>query len=464
MSPLPEFPRRSNRGVSWLLLLCLALPLPVVADSGLLTSTLGRWLDTQVLPELTLMLGEHPRFKGETIRLVSLDGGRPTDRSSRLHQAVQAHVTQRLLKNPGVRIALPDQAERSCAVTEQVVYLLGVEIERDGSGYHKLNIGMIDVAESVWVSGVNHTWRGRLTATETAALAQEVASAPAGTVDNPLPVGSSRQIAESMHRHLRCAHPEGLDGPVYLAPAAEPELNRVLASLRSELATAPIVALTGDQDASQWVLSLSTSHPGTGGRLRQLGLLLTEQQGQVTQQVATVYVSGWHSTGATPADTQIAEYDRQTNGELLSEMQLAPAASEGICDVDAARSRQCAEVSFHLQEDAYLFVLSSSDRRLTSTSCESRLVQASAGERRYRLRLPPSSGTLPDAGVYAIAVRDRQAASAISRHIRTGVCSRPLAGSSAWLTGLDTLLETHAGSTEWRAIHVSHAPDGIERL
>ena len=71
---------------------------PAYADSGLLNGSLGRWLDTEVLPDLGRTLGEHPRFKGETIKLVSLTAGQPTDRASRLHEAVEAHLTQRLLK------------------------------------------------------------------------------------------------------------------------------------------------------------------------------------------------------------------------------------------------------------------------------------------------------------------------------------------------------------------------------
>ena len=77
-------------------MLLLALSAPIArADSGLLNGSLGRWLDTEVLPDLGRTLGEHPRFKGETIKLVSLTAGQPTDRASRLHEAVEAHLTQR---------------------------------------------------------------------------------------------------------------------------------------------------------------------------------------------------------------------------------------------------------------------------------------------------------------------------------------------------------------------------------
>ena len=448
-----------------LLILTLATALPAAASSGLLTGELGRWLDTQVLPELSETLGKHPRFKGETIRLVTLAGGRPSDQTSRLHQAVEAHLTQQLLQGSGVRIAWGNTRPGSCDVMADPVYLLGVEIERAGSRYHKLNIGMIDLAESVWVSGINHSWRGRLTATESAALGQPVAGAPTGSVDSPIPVQASRDIARLMREHLRCAHPEGLDGPVYLAPGENTDEKRVLASLRSELATAPIVALTNEGDSADWVLQLTATDAGTPGPVQQFALLLVDADGNAAQQVATVYVSGARRSGrSAPATETIAGGYSPTLPLLLSSFRLDPAEREGICDSSRARTSQCAEVSFDLMSPAYLFVLSSSARRLKSTTCEGRLVEASAGERRYRLRVPPSADDRPDAGLYAIAMRDRKAARELSRHIRTGVCTRPLNRTERWLAELDELLARHANAIEWRAIHLNHTPDGVAQL
>ena len=71
MSRLPDPRTRPAIGFVFLLILTLCA-VPARADSGLLNGSLGRWLDTEVLPELGNTLGEHPRFKGETIKLVSL--------------------------------------------------------------------------------------------------------------------------------------------------------------------------------------------------------------------------------------------------------------------------------------------------------------------------------------------------------------------------------------------------------
>ena len=473
MSRLPDHSTPASRtgpglgprlGILLATALLVVLAVPANADSGLLNGSLGRWLDTDVLPELGRTLGEHPRFKGETIKLVSLTAGQPTDRASRLHEAVEAHLTQRLLKKSGVRIAWSDQPGKRCGVVQQPAYLLGVAIETDGSYYHKLNIRMIDVTESVWVSGVSHSWRGRLTATESAALSQTVSTAAAGSVDSPLPIGASREIAENLQRHLRCAHPQGLDGPVFLAQGDDPDLNRILAGLATELATKPIAAVTSDQTSAEWILSLRAAPAGTGSTVQQLGLLLTEQDREVTQQVATVYVATSNRRTRYPTEQIARPAPYLPSGQLLTDLRLYPAATEGVCDTRKARGNQCAEVGFELLTPAYLFVLSSYNRNLSSTVCESTLKEATAGERRFRIRVPPSVSSLPDAGLYAIAVSDRTAARALSKHIRTGVCSRPLARTDGWLSELDTLLAAHPEQIQWRAIHLSHAPNGVEQL
>ncbi len=467
---LPDAPRASRSAAAALLALLLAaLPaLPARADTGLLSSKLGRWLDTEVLPELGRTLGEHPRFKGETIRLVSLSGGRPTDASSRLHEAVQAYLTQRLLKRSGVRLAWTQPEGETCGVTQQADYLLGVEIQPDGRNHHQLSIRMIDVAESIWVAGVSHTWHGRLTALEASALRQPVATAPRGTVENPLPASATRAVAKTLLRHLRCAHPRGLDGPVFLENGEDAELNRLLAGLTSELATAPLAALTSHRDEAEWVLSLRARETGT---VVELDLMLTEQNGGITQQVATVFMdAGPPGTRRRPPDTRIATStdagpDRPAHAGLLSDLYLLPASSEGICR--GAESRKCAEVGFDLHRDAYLFVLSSGNRALSALSCDARLVTASAGARRFRVRVPRADSSLPDAGMYVLAADSRKAAKALSRHIRAGLCGQPPRRGSrneSWLARLDALLAEHAGAIEWRAIHLSRTGDGVARL
>jgi hypothetical protein len=225
------------------------------------------------------------------------------------------------------------------------------------------------------------------------------------------------------------------------------------------LATAPIAAITRNPEDADWVLSVSTDTAGSRTQIRQLALLLEDRNNQVTQQVATVYVRGLRANGnpsSSHSDTLVA-----ANGSLLSTLRLGTAQSEGICDRPQYQNNHCAEVSFDLLRPAYLFVFSTQNRQLHSISCDSRLVEASAGERRFRIRVAPSPGSQPDAGIYAIAVDDRSAAKQLSRHIKS-VCTRPSGGTASWLADLDQLISLHP--VDWRAIHLAHTPQGVEKL
>ncbi|MFV2090840.1 MAG: hypothetical protein ACC642_09290, partial [Pseudomonadales bacterium] len=199
------------------------------------------------------------------------------------------------------------------------------------------------------------------------------------------------------------------------------------AQLQSELATAPIAAITRNPDAAEWILSVSTDAASLGNQSRQLALLLEDRTNQVTQQVATVYVSGLQADDipdqhGSDTATLIAANVAASETALLSNLRLEAGQDAGICDRPRVSADQCAEISFDLLRPAYLFVFSTRDRQLHSISCDSKLVEASAGERRFRVRVTPSSNGSPDAGIYALAVDDRSAARELSRHIRSGGC------------------------------------------
>ena len=48
--------------------------------------------------------------------------------------------------------------------------------------------------------------------------------------------------------------------------------------------------------------------------------------------------------------------------------------------------------------------------------------------------------------------------------VALGLMLPPLARSDAWLSELDTLLAAHPDHIQWRAIHLNHAPSGVEQL
>ena len=437
---------------------CLWLSAAAHADTRLLNDALGRWLNTSVAPQLTELLSQHPKFKGETVRVVAMQDGKPLAKASRLHQAVEEHLTQLLLRNPGVRLAW-NQPSESCGAPVVIPYLLGVEIERDGSRSHRLNISMVDVEESIWVSGANFTWQGRLTAAEKSALRKEFALPPKGTVDSPLPVSAGDQIADIMGRHLHCALPDGLDGPLYLEVAQTRPLTRILGQLRKDLTLTPIGAVTPDRTEARWLLSLQANP--LGGQTHELSLTLTDATQEGTQRIASVFVIGLDSRagGSQPRPPH--------TGDLLSSLSYNDSTATGrVCTRRQLQANKCVEISFDLLSPAYLFVLSSTGRSLNSTTCTRSPRMAKAGERTFRLRITPSaSPQTADAGFYAIAVNDRGVARELARHIARGPCESDQSWDrSSWLGRLDRLLAQHQDTYQWRAMHLNHTPQGITDL
>jgi hypothetical protein len=446
------------------------------ADGALLNGALGRWLEIEAAPELAELLAKHPKFAGETIKLVSLRDGRPVEDASRLHQAVQSELTQQLLKYPGVKLAW-QEPRGVCGVPQTINYLLGIDIEHAGGQEHRLSIGMVDVAESVWVSGISLTWQGRLSAAEKVALRTEVPSRPRGTVDSPLPAAETREIAEQLKDNVRCSLPDGLAGAVFVEPAEGQALNRLRSELQRNLTLSAMAAMTPKREEAAWIMKVDARE--VGNRTQEVVLTLTDPDRDVTQQVASVFVTGLaagapRTTTAPPdviATAPAADVDPgepQPYQPMLSGFDVDEHARGGICDSHRSSPDPCVEVSFELNRDAYLFVLSTSASKLTANSCATGISRETAGERRFRMRV--SANDIPgtgDAGLYAIAVDDRNAARALANliHKAPGACTGHTGhGLDEWLTKLDLLLDAYPGAYEWRALHLTAGPDGVIRI
>jgi len=155
---------------------------------------------------------------------------------------------------------------------------------------------------------------------------------------------------------------------------------------------------------------------------------------------------------------------------LLSPLTVHDARLDGICDSRKARVNSCVEVGFELLQPAYLLVLSTQDQRLRSQACGRSLRLTEPGQRRYRLRIPPSgnSGSQPDAGLYVLALENRSAAHRIARHLNGGPGACPsTAGDQSlavWLREFTELLGQHELEVDWRAVHLNHASHGIVKL
>ncbi|HEX7036296.1 MAG TPA: hypothetical protein VF210_11005 [Pseudomonadales bacterium] len=444
-----------------------------------LDSELGRWLD-RIAPELAETLAQHPRFRGETLRLVVLTPGNPEGRSNRLAEAIEQRLRQRLLAVEGVRLAAESSARR-CEPPRPIDYLIRIDLTPVGSREARVQVAVVDLAESLWVGGISHEWEGQLSAAERSALGSAVTQAEPGSAGSPIPLGDADAVAAALKADLLCTLPRGLDGPLYVTVPERTELSRVALALQSALRYEPVAALTADRGDAAWLLELAPRHAVSD--VGELELVLTDPDGGPRQRVASVFVLApalaqqpakppplrpRREEAAPPARPAPAVAPART---LLSMLEMQPAAPEGICDDRQARINACVEVRFELHEPAYLFVLHTRGHALVDAPCDARLERAEPGERRFRLRVPPSRyaedpDSAPDAGLYVLAVRDRTAARQLREVLGAapGACSGGGLETADWLAGLERVLGRYPDRVHWRALHLAHDTRGIVAL
>lgn len=463
-----------------LLVLCGLLSGPGRADApALLDHELGAWLEREAAPELAETLARHPRFKGETVQLAAFSPGAGEAASNGLTRAVERRLRQLLLTREGVRLAAETEAAE-CRAPRPVAYLLRVEVTSAGARNGRVHVGVIDVAESLWVSGVSYTWQGRLTTAEIGALSRPVMGGRPGSPGNPIALTEADRVAAALKADLRCMLPWGLDGGLYVASPEPGSLARVASALRSELMLEPLAVMTAEPSEAGWLLAVEADDAGVG--VQELALILTHAVTEQRQRVGSVFVVGTAGAadhrgpgdpgaakraGAAPPEPPVAAVSA-----LLSPLRMEPAAPRGICDSRRARVNSCVEIGFELLEPAYLFVLSTQTHRLAEAPCGGSLERARAGPRRFRLRVPPAGYAVspgsagPDGGFYVLAVRDRGHAAALQAVLAEapGMCGRGSLATSRWLGELAAVLGELGHRVEWRALHLAHDTTGIVAL
>lgn len=488
-----------------------AVPL---ADGG----ALARWVDETLAPALIDTLTRHPRFRGETLDFVALSGGAPQTDSTALHAALVQRLRQQLLRADGIRLLAPGLTV-SCSAVDSADLLLGIEISSlaggagsvGGAGREaRVSLAVLDVAESVWVSGVSHAWAGRLTASERAALAVRTRSAEPGSAASPLSADVPDGIAAALGARLECALPMGITGRTHLDAGTGGVDARVTAALRKTLLVTPLLVLTTDEGDADWTLRIRSDRAlsGTTQPLTELQLLLTDARTGASQQVAAVFVTGTgEALAASPAPSPIraptpapatAPTSAPTTApvtaptpapavrhepswtppiaepqRLLGALALRQVAPAGICSDPWGRVRACAEVTVELLAPGHLFVVTTRDGAAQPLSCAVRPERSSAGERVFRFEVEDLRGgaadesTAPDAGIYVLAAADRAVASELGKALRRapGACGTPARrGTAAWIEALREVLARYPDEIHWRALHMVRDDARIVRI
>ncbi|MDJ0907325.1 MAG: hypothetical protein QNI96_15010, partial [Woeseiaceae bacterium] len=165
------------------------------------------WVALNVAPSLVRELSSHPRFRGESVRVVVFADDRPAAASNAFALSLRDRLAMAIFDTPGIRMAADrDPGERlDCTVTE-VDYYIGLQISDLGSDEFRIDLRTLDVEDRTWVTGFDLTWQGALTESQQNALRRPQADPWfRGARAAPYDTEQSDLLAADLARDLACA-------------------------------------------------------------------------------------------------------------------------------------------------------------------------------------------------------------------------------------------------------------------
>jgi len=257
--------------------------------------SLNAWLEQTLIPYLLQQLEQHPRFRGQPILLVRMQGENVSPQIDELTEQIRQKINDALLKKSGLDLVWrpagqPWQhhrrlADLSCGDAGKVRYYIGIDLGVSGvKGKLYLKVRALNLAEQKWVSGFGQSWQGTPTADQLDALAREHPDEYLRGL-RPLPF-SDRQpdmLAAYLARNLSCLLRQGEadDLVVHVAdPAAGTplRLQTALELVGRYLARFREVTVTDDPDQAN--VSLVSEIHAIDQRLHQIWVSVRQRQGQ----------------------------------------------------------------------------------------------------------------------------------------------------------------------------------------
>jgi len=244
-----------NRLIATLLTLLVAITPAAAAD-------LGTWVEDELAPWLATQLTEHPRFKGETVVFVALDNGTPAPVTNELNLALKQRLTTLLIDTPGIRIGWQPGHEvgaRSSTPVDcthdTVHYYIGINTRKLIGGKYRVMLRMLDGEDLSWISGTSKRWEGPLTKKQERAYKKEITDDYfRGGREVPYSMRQQDLLAAQLAHELGCKLLGQVAGEyvIHANPnaAADPALPGALALVRNNLSGQPALRLTANAEAA----------------------------------------------------------------------------------------------------------------------------------------------------------------------------------------------------------------------
>ena len=452
---------------------CSHYPLYPTAGSQ---SSLQGWVDTELAPYVAQQLGQHPRFKGEPVIIVRLDGDDIQPDIDGLTRNIRDRLMDSLLKTPGVHVPWQPQRQQAqhhrrldqmqCGRLRDASYFIGIEIVRTANEQFRVAVRALDVQAGVWVSGFTHHWSGSLTASELRALQERrTDESLRGLRVLPFSAGQPDLAATYLANNLSCLlrqrDVDELKIKVETRPSDTPQLRTLLGLIGNNLSRYHEVQVTDNRRQANFVLRGET-HKIQADLYQVWVVLHPDDSGVHLAGMDTATYIRIPPSDNSPGKRRVAreirvlkpsiarmELVRHTNSNAYRE---ACSDVQDVCPV--------LEVDVEQADQVFVIVYGTRDGiSHLSASCD-KTVAVATHPGRHMYRFPDGRFTPSDwPTVYAIAVSDSATGQQLSELLQDlpDACSNA-AGLHAeavsreqWLQRLDRIVASNREQAVWTA-------------
>jgi len=178
--------------------------------------SLDHWVNRTLSPYLVDKLSHHPRFKGRTIVVASLEGDEIQQEINGLNQHIQVAVKDVLLGAQNVKLAWqPGQSANSrqrrlseldCSDMNQQPIIVGIESGVSNvSGQTFIRVRALDTEENIWIPGLTLKWTGDLPPKYVALTKQKhVSPHLKGLRQHPFRANEADLVANYLAKNMSC--------------------------------------------------------------------------------------------------------------------------------------------------------------------------------------------------------------------------------------------------------------------
>lgn len=451
-------------------------------------SSLQHWLSDELAPYLAEQLGQHPRFKGESLILVRLDGQDIQADIDGLTRSIRDQLMDSLLADAGVHLPWQPQQQQAqhhrrldqveCGRIRDANYYIGIEISLSATEQYRVSVRALDVRAGEWVSGFGKSWSGALTSSELRAL-QERRSDESLRGLRVLPFSSGHPdlaatyLANNLSCLLRQQEVDDLVIYVESLDSDQPGLRTLLSLIGNNLSRYRELRVTDIRRESNFTLRGEAYEILPG--LYQLWVVLhPKNSGEHLLGMDTATYIRMQPAGGDPGTERLAGPTRSAKPAIVTMELVRRHSGNGGRDscmdrqggsaagVQLASACPVLELSVQGADRVFVFVHGTKDgvSRLSSGTCAYSGGPAphTAVTRRYRF--PAARFSNSDwSTVYAVAVRGSELVERFTGLVQVlpDACGSA-AGMGAdqphmerWLGKLDRLIATNSERTVWTA-------------